>query len=73
MKTPTYYQVWVKPENGPLTVYERDEKENWTWLDKEKAIEIAEHKAKRYFNIDFLVVEYSSNGTKKLVFDTSAK
>ena len=70
------YEVWNKPDNGPLTVLERGPEGQSCFNDKEEALEWARNKKKIYPHMDFWVREekvtgYSSQSREmKIVFKT---
>lgn len=70
------YEVWVAPENGPLTVQERGKNNEISFQSKGVAIEVATLKKVYYPNLDFVVIEKksgwaSSSETSKIVFKTN--
>lgn len=74
MKT-TIYEVWNKPDNGPLTVQERGIKGELSFLTEVEAVDLAALRKRVYPHMDFVVVEdsggYSSaSRVRKLVYDT---
>jgi hypothetical protein len=70
------YEVWNKPENGPLTVLERGPKGELAFLDEAQAINWAKDRKKTYPHMDWVVVKETSEGwsskvAREKVFDTS--
>ena len=66
----THYEIYAKPDSGPCTVSERDERNNWSWDTKAEAVKVATHKKSLYPNMDFLVHEVNHH-RRALVHDTS--
>jgi hypothetical protein len=51
-----FYEVWIQPTDGPLTVLERGPKGELGWVDdQEAAVTWAKSRRRRYRNMDFLV------------------
>lgn len=68
----TYYEVYIRPEKGPSVVQERDEKGRPSWLEEQKAIDVAKNKKILFPHMDF-TVHRVRNRMRKIVFSTNSE
>lgn len=66
-----FYEVWIQPTDGPLTVLERGPKGELGWVDdKEAAVTWAKSRRRRFRNMDFLVRSEDEQRNAEIVYRT---
>lgn len=76
MKITTCFEVWNKPDSGPITVEERDEQGRSTFMAEQEARNLADRRKRQHPHMDWVVVraEYpgaSSRAYRFKIHDTS--
>ncbi len=67
------YEVWIKPDSGPLIVQERDARGLDCWFEKQTAVSLADSLHARHPHIHFIVRESQGHhGPYAKVHDTSS-
>lgn len=56
----THFEIYVQPDDGPLTVSERGFNNEISFTEENVAIETARRKKLYYNNLDFLVLKITS-------------